>query len=227
MKSLIAVLHAAPHDERSKLVTSILEKQGILYKLYTDMVWHGLVEKIKTALRASQELTEYEYILFLDAYDVIALAGPDEILERYKAFNHLWVCAAELNLWPPDSIPREAYEGETLDPFWKRTPYRYLNSGMYLARREYLRECLESWNIPDEIFCDQYWFATQYLAHPGAILLDTHCQLFQCLISSWWAFDVSPGKLYNNYTNTYPLLLHHNGGGKLTGEKIRPLWENM
>lgn len=219
MKPLIAVLHAAPPNEKSDIVTSVLKKRGIPFKLYSDSVWNN-ADKIKTALRASQELVDYEYILFLDAYDVIALAGPDEILERFQAFHHPWVCAAELNLWPPTSIKREKYGSF-------ETPYRYLNSGMYLAKREYLRECLERWGVPDEIYSDQYWFASHYLAEPGCIQLDTHCQLFQCLISSWWAFDVLPGKLYNNYTKTYPLLLHHNGGGKLTGEKVRPLWEGI
>ena len=219
--TLHAVLHAAPHNAKSVLVTSIMDAFHVPYTLYEYSEWHSHADKITTAYRATQELTDASHLLFLDAYDVLVLGTPEAILEQFVTLKHPWVCAAEINLWPPHSFHPSDY-GDTFT-----TPWRYLNSGVYLAERTYLAACLERWGIPEEAPSDQAWYAEHYLQDTGSILLDTQCTLFQCLISSWWAFEVSPGRLYNNYTRTHPLILHDNGGARLTRDRVRVLWEGV
>jgi hypothetical protein len=212
--SLIAVMHASPHNARSRFVQHLCEKQNIPVKIYSPP-WQGLLSKITTALQASRELTDASHILFIDAYDIVPLARPDVIMERFAAFQHPFVMNAEPHIWPPNSFTPEDYP--PCESVW-----RYLNSGAFLAEREYLRECLERWGNPFgwPSGNDQDWYATHFLKEPGCIKLDTKCELFQCLIGGWWAFDTAPGKLHNTKTNTDPVILHHNGGGSLAEDRI-------
>jgi len=217
----IAVLYAVPHNTRSQRVVSILDHYQIPYKLYTDIVWKGLGSKLEIAYRATQELTDYTHLLFLDAYDIVVMAGLDAIMERYQMFQHPWVCNADPFIWPPSSLQPEDYP--LCESVW-----RYLNSGAYLAERTYLAMWLERWGVSKLTrynFCDQGWLASHYVKTPESICLDTQCRLFQCLIGGWWAFDVSPCHLHNHETNTDPLIAHHNGGGNITEERVKPLWD--
>jgi len=215
---MIAVMHESDfRNERFRFVEAKLKAQGIPYKPYGDRQWRGFGQKLQTAAQAASQRTE-DHILFMDSRDVIPLAGPDTILKRFKAMGHPWVCAAEPNIWPPNSIKPGAYPTCT-------SPWRYLNSGLYMAERKYLKECFERWGIPAVGDDDQLWLARRYVQEPGCIQLDVGCELFQCLIGSWWAFRLSKGKLYNKMTDTFPLMLHHNGGGNvMTDERLADLW---
>ena len=221
--SLIAVIYAVPHDARSHLVCRILEAYQIPYRVYTEPRWRGLGSKLDVAYRATQDLTDYSHLLFLDAYDVVVLAGVQTIFERYTTFAHPWVCNADPHIWPPGSVPPDDYP--PCD-----TPWGKLNSGAYLAERTYVHDTLKRWGVPEMTrwnFCDQGWLAQHYVKKPETICLDTQCVLFQCLIGGWWAFEVSPGRLHNTVTNTDPVILHHNGGGKLTEDRMVPLYAHL
>lgn len=222
--SLIAISHIEPPDERSDLVKSIIEKHGIPFKPYEfHNRWRGnYANKLRTAFQASKELTDYTHILFLDAFDIVVLAGVEQIMKRFEKFNHPWVCNSEPNIWPAGYA--HSFKAEDYPPCDSRWPF--LNSGAYLAEREYLKECFERWEIPNRT--DDQWYLTEkYLHRPGCIKLDTNCELFQCLIGGWWAFESSPGRLHNNQTGTDPLILHHNGGGRLTEERMKVFYEHL
>ena len=209
---MIAVLYASHHNEHVRRVCSILETQCVPFKLYGgDNTWKGFGQKLQCAARAARELTE-EHILFIDAHDVIVLGGPDALLARFEGFRHPWVCNAEPNIWPPNSFPPETY------PVCN-SPWRYLNSGAYMAERRYLAECFDRWGVPEAGVDDQHWLADRFLKEPGSIKLDTECSMFQTLIGGAWAFEIDNGRLYNTVTDAFPLVLHHNGGGDIIDYK--------
>lgn len=214
--NLLAVLYASYHNQKVANVTGILAKQGIEYKLYGEGQWRGFGEKLLAAHEAATTMTSYTHILFLDAHDTICLGRAGEILERFVSFQHPWVCCSEVGCWP------DAYRAEKYPPC--DTPWRYLNSGAYLAERKYLADCLGRWggsglspHLDDQRFLTDY-----YLGEPGSILLDTGCRLFQSLMGGFHLFTLSSGKLHNQSTDTDPLVLHWNGGGNI--EEVKILW---
>lgn len=218
-------MYASHPRPQIETVKSLLDRHGIQYQMYgLDRNWRGFGAKLRSAYRAALELEWHDYILLLDPPDCVPLGGPEAILERFEAFRHPWVCAAEPNIWPAGSFRTEDYP-ET------QSPWKYLNSGSYLVERRYLKECFQRWapegpdSIPTRVD-DQQWLADKFIHEPGCIKLDTGCQLFQCLIGGWWAFEVEPGRLYNKVTGTEPLILHHNGGGDIFEERVRVLWQS-
>ena len=215
-----AVMFASHDNLQLQTVLHILKLRGIEYKVYGKQgEWRGFGEKLRAAHQAAKELRD-EHILFLDAYDTVVLGSENEILAQFEKLEHPWVCNAEPNIWPPGSFEPEDYP--QVD-----TPWKYLNSGAYLAERTYLLEQFDRWvgtgRIPFNVD-DQRWLAGYYLSEPGVIKLDTDCELFQCLIGGWWAFETEPGVLYNTHTCTHPLILHHNGGADLQEQRMRDIW---
>ena len=215
---MIAVMHASHMNPRVKNVTDILEARGVPYVIYgLDNRWRGFAQKLMTARTAACALTDHHYILFIDAHDVIVLAGVEALVRRFEAQGHPWVCAAEPNIWPPNSFRPEEYPPSS-------SPWRYLNSGCYMAEREYMVECFARWEPIEYGVDDQQWLADKYINDPGSIKLDTGCHLFQCLIGGWEHFTIHGDTFYNEMTMTAPLVLHHNGGGDISEERLRPLW---
>lgn len=213
---LLAVLHANIDIEKLRCVTRILEAHWITYKVYGRGRWRGFGEKLLTCYKAAREETGFTHILFIDAFDVIVLGRPDQLLERFREFGHPWVTCSEVNCWP-DSARADTFP--ECDTHW-----RFLNSGAYMAEREYLVDCLGRWggeSISPGVD-DQRFLTDRYLEEPEAILLDTGCRLFQSLLGGWHLFDSGPGWLHNRFTDSDPLVLHHNGGADI--RKLEHIW---
>jgi len=157
---------------------------------------------------------------------VVVLAGPDEVMERWREFEHPWVYNAEPFIWSPDSFQPEDYPTPDVT-------YRYLNSGAYIAEREHLVECFDRWTIPCYLpRGDQDWMAARFIKeYPDAIALDYGCELFQCMCGSLVGDEphctIEPGKVVNHVTETEPLIIHFNGGDDITAPNRRLLWEAM
>jgi hypothetical protein len=222
LSTLRVLLYASNHDDaRLAVVTGQLGRYGVPYTVLGAPPWRGFGQKLLAVAAATETLTE-DVLLFCDGYDTLVLDGPEALLRRFKELGALWVSSAEPNIWPPDAHRPEEYPDHS-------TPWPYLNSGMYMAERAYARECFKLWRQELDLWDftdDQAWLASCYLKHPDLMLLDTRCQLFQSLLGGWWAFEIQDGKLHNTAMDTYPLVVHHNGGGNLlTYERTWPLWK--
>ncbi len=206
-------------------VASVLIHHGFDYTMKLDWLWCGWISKIWHMMDTVNDLAGYTHLMFLDCADVIFLAGPDEVMERYFKFNHPWVYNAEPFIWSPGSFQPEDYP--TPDVL-----YRYLNAGASIGEIGHMRHWLNKWGRPSYIpRGDQDWLAARFIeSYPEAIKLDTNCELFQCCCGSRAAPDpfitVSPGKVYNRITDTHPLVIHTNGGDDVTAPKWRYLWEH-
>ncbi len=168
-----------------------------------------------------------KYLIFSNCFDVLFTAHPDEVAERWLGMNGgddvMFNC--EKDLFPPSKLAHRFPD--------TGSPWRYLNSGVYIGKPEAILAMLEAMWL-DEIcddhpapgtglhgsgqvnVVDQNWFQMLYAAQPVPITLDTKCECFQCFSRCTWdEFDLSQkGKVVNKVTGTSPLVLHCNGGAK-------------
>lgn len=166
-----------------------------------------------------------EFLIFSNCFDVIFTASPDEIAERWLAMNggDAVMFNTEKDLFPASKLAHRFPD--------TGSPWRYLNSGLYIGRPESILAMLEAMWL-DEIcddhparsplhgsgqvnVVDQNWFQLLYAGQPVPITLDTQCECFQSLSSCTWdEFDLSGKQIINKATGTKPLVFHANGGAK-------------
>lgn len=201
-------------------VYSILERHGWTIFREVEPRWAGFNSKLRWAKKCSRELTDYTHLMLVDARDVVVLAGPDQVLEKFLEFEHPWVNATEPNIWPIGSFQESDFPEAP-------TSYRFLNSGLYMFEREHAEHLWwEKWPEIPQNGDDQRYLNTRYIeGYPDDIKLDHMCELFQCEAGSYGQYTMSFGKFHNNYTNTDPLVIHFNGGSRISQNKWRVLWD--
>jgi hypothetical protein len=183
----------------------------------------GLGDKPKLLRKAILDKTiDTPRIIFADCYDLVFAVSPENIIERFKAFNTPFVCSAEKNCFP----------GDLKDQFPESpTSYRYLNSGFIVAETDALLTILESMdldNVPDDYWSaeknctihinDQFLFHEEFIKQPVSMSLDYYQFLSQTM------HDVKLEELYfsdngigNIETTLPPATFHFNGGSKTSG----------
>lgn len=213
-------------EPQVKAVNDILQYHGYRHIQHIDDVWIGFVSKLLHYIDVCKELTDFTHLMLMDARDVVVLAGPDEVMERYFAFNHPWVYNAEPFIWSPGSFQPEDYP--PCD-----TPYRYMNAGVCIGERDHMAQHFAKWTSGGVGYpkTDQDWMAARYLeGYPDAIKLDNNCELFQCMCGSQVGENpivtVTPGRVYNRVTGTNPIIIHFNGGTNITDPDRSFLWNH-
>jgi len=206
-------------------VASILHHHGFDYSLKLDWLWCGWISKLWHMMDTVADLAGYTHLMFIDCADVVVLAGPDEIMERYFEFGHPWIYNSEPFIWTPDSFQPEDYPTPNVT-------YRYLNAGASIGEIGHMHKWLDTWGRPSFTHIgDQNWLAARFIeSYPNAIKLDTNCELFQCMCGSLVEPNphciMRPGRVYNTVTGTWPLIIHFNGGDDVTTEDRSYLWEH-
>lgn len=229
----LAVISVISHNLKNEpqvvAVREILKHWGYHHIQHVDYLWHGWASKLDFNDRACRELTDFTHLMYIDARDVVVLAGPDEVMERYFEFGHPWMYNAEPFIWSPGSFEPKDYPTSYVT-------YRYLNSGAYIAEREHMVEWFDRWlpdgNIPTLPRGDQDWMAARFIEEwPDAIMLDSGCSLFQCMCGSLVGDDphctIEPGRVVNHITETEPVIIHFNGGDDITADDRRILWAHL
>lgn len=211
----VIMIASNKQDPRLPVVRNILNERGLSYHEFER--WRGFGEKLVVAYESAKSMTQYTHIMLIDAYDVVVMASEEELLERFVGFGHPFVCQSEVNCWP-DAEKADRYPACD-------TPWRFLNSGAYLAEREYLKDFFEKHGPLDPTVYDQRWFTDVYLKDTSAIRLDTQCVMFQSLLGSWQHLSVENKKLSNTLTGTKPIVAHHHGGADIRDENARRLWQ--
>ena len=89
-----------------------------------DMTGAGGGQKLKLVRKYLEEVEDESIILFLDGYDVFINDDLNTIVNRFRSFNCDALFAAEKTCWPDENIAHHFPESST--------PYRYLNSGLYI-----------------------------------------------------------------------------------------------
>jgi hypothetical protein len=122
-----------------------------------------------------------EFVLGGDSSDVLLVADPRSILAAYRHQDVKVLFNAEKNDWPRDDATIKQFEHRV-----NRGPFRYLNAGLWIGRRE---DCLRAFQVArrwadrltahpkSEQFCWKYAYRELY----PDVQADWRCAVFQCL----------------------------------------------
>ncbi len=179
----------------------------------------GYIDSFKTKVglihKALKELQgEKEIVLFVNGYNTVFINDLDEIESRFRTMNKSWLFAAGRHC---------ACQGLVNKHPLSKTPYRFLNSGLWIANVSYALDHLEGWidRIPNES-SDQDFFTKAYLSDTSVLALDYDCEIFQTLWEAETDISMSPQGLYNNITRRHPCVLHGDGYSKTS---LAKLWD--
>ncbi len=165
------------------------------------------VEIVKEYLKG---LPDDDLVLFMDGYDTVLADHPDVVVERFLGFNVDILFSAEESCWP-------LAEDEFFMSQWKDegTPYKYLNSGVYMGRAKAISDFLEM-ESTDSRGDDQLYMQTRFLTattseFPYKVALDSEAYIFQ---SHDPQVKVVNGQLWNPRTQCCGCIYHGNGGSE-------------
>ncbi|GFS82794.1 procollagen-lysine,2-oxoglutarate 5-dioxygenase 2 [Trichonephila clavipes] len=187
-------------------------------------LYSGGGQKVNILKEAMKKYWEKEdlIIMFVDSYDVIFMAGPEEILKRFHKTKSKVLFSAEGYCWP---------DGSLADKYPKvEKGKRFLNSGDcpdfsytgFMGYAPYIYEIVTSSPLKDEED-DQLFYTKIYLDEDlrkkWSIKLDHKAEIFQNLNGAVGdvelRFTETDSYLYNTAYATNPLVVHGNGASKI------------
>ncbi len=199
------VLTVGTDEDKMWALDQSTKRHGINYtNLGKGIHWHGGTmegqgggQKINLVRNHIQSLPDDDIVLFVDGYDVFFSDDLATISERFRGFNCDILFAAEKDCWPLANIASQF----PMTP----TPYKYLNSGVYMGKVRHLKTFFNETVIGDQD--DQLWMQEKFLSQTELnIQLDYEGYIFQC------NDDVSV--VNNQIMNGMccPCIYHGNGG---------------
>jgi hypothetical protein len=151
-----------------------------------------------------------DIVIVCDTFDLIIISNKNEIMKKYRELcpNREVLFSSEVYCWPDKTLAPK-YPTAT-----SNNKYKYLNSGGFMGHRHHIIKLLDKANIgiSDD---DQLFFTLKYLAKSSVtITIDTQCKIFQSLNGATSDVCIKNSRIFNNYTNEYPVLIHGNGPAK-------------
>ena len=237
--------HPGRDDRFCRALESAVRTGVPLRVLGWGVPWEGLSQKLQGALDAVAVLPPACGVLFTDAFDVLFASPLAALFRDFSALKGAppLVFAGECGCWP--QVTKDAALGlakgtlcNTVYPP-SPTPYRYLNSGLWMGTAGAAAALLElvvraangqfgmatnDQEVVSDLYIEQG--KANGTAPPGAppIALDHAAALFQCMHSTDTAplptctphKDIVPagGAWKNARTGSRPAVFHFNGGGK-------------
>ncbi len=150
--------------------------------------WRGMTSKIKNLYRYLDSGKHTgSHVIFTDCFDLVfgnpSLKRPNDLwpmlMERFKSFNAPIVFNAEKNCFP---FPELALEFDKLVPEDIKSPFKYLNSGFFIAETDALMTLLRYMRPNDlpndgerqDYMCpgDQDYYSLAFLQQPVPMKLD-------------------------------------------------------
>ena len=130
------------------------------------------------------ETCKTQYAMGLDAFDVLILESPTQILRTYlNYFGNKVLFAAELNSWPQHP---ELETFESLRPE-ARGRFIHLNGGCVIGPTALLREVYKTALQKEDTVIgntQQVWVRRAHQRMQNDVTLDYRCQIFQCLYNT-------------------------------------------
>ena len=214
-------------DVHVKVQQSVKNAGHELEVIGMGTTYPGLGLKIIAMAEWLPTVPDDEYVLLVDAYDVLFLQSAEEILQRFHQFCAPIVFGAETRCHPdtaltlvhPERRPRLHGRGEGEQPFF------YLNSGTYMGRADDIKRMFQhvaedlqlhyNWGGADyRQVNDQRWFMRHWFRHHDDVVLDVHGEIFHTLhqvpIASFKE-EEPLGSLHSNVTGSRPCVIHGNG----------------
>ena len=201
------------------------EEQGFRFKnIGKNVVWKGTDmsgpgggQKVNLLKNYINTLPDSDVIFFADGYDTFVNEKIEEIERRFLEFKCGALFAAEEWCWPDESLA-DSFPEATMDfkGITQPSPYRYLNSGLFIGRVSELKKILAE-DIEDHED-DQLYYHKRFLSGEFDIRLDTECYVFQCydpVVSNSNSNSFGFGErnqIYNPRTECFNCAYHGNGG---------------
>lgn len=147
-------------------------------------------------------------VLICDSYDVL----PVKYITNEKLFEHI------KNNFDLNKITfnaeKNCYPDLNLKPLYPEvnSEWKYLNGGIYVGKAKNILFMLE--NLLNKIkgYDEQAVFSMSYINKEFNIDIDYNCKVFQTLyMLNNEDLTIKEGKIFNNKTKTFPLLIHGNG----------------
>lgn len=218
-----------------KFVTVDTNASPMTERLMRSCGWHGIPmqvigqdrpypyhgAKIQYLLEYLASTEDDEAVMFVDGYDVVFLAGVEEIEAKFKAFRHPLVMSTEQNC---------NVDGGTLRRFrtWLaypkgKKPYRFINSGAFVGQAGYMRALLQGLEVRP-IDCEQTKLNRYITTHRDALALDYDQQIFTCTAGRTGLeeedYAIEGERLRNRITGSLPCILHCPGKNYIGLEKL-------
>lgn len=201
---------ASEEHRAKKLLDSSKYNKINVNVLGKDVEWKGGTMagpgggmKINLLREAIQNVDDNDVILFVDGYDVFINDNLESIVDQYLRFHKKVVFAAEKTCWP---------NVELADQF-SQTKHKnnFLNSGCFMGVASEIKRMLS--DAIDDADDDQLYYQKAFLSRSYDVCLDHNCRLFQCVAADEDIIAVTDeAKVYNEQTDTFPKIIHGNGG---------------
>ena len=173
----------------------------------SEMKGYDGLRKIELVKDFIKDLTRDEVVLFADGYDTFFTEGYETIVQRFLDFNVDILFGAEQKCWP--ITDDQLYKNRWPDML---TPYRYLNSGLYIGYAGALHDFFDlpstDDNGDDQLYC-QLRYLSRHENFPYTVALDYEGYIFQNHDSKIRRVN---GQLWNDRTNCCGCIYHGNGG---------------
>jgi hypothetical protein len=122
-----------------------------------------------------------KYVIGWDVTDVFFIDHPNRIVEKFEnEFNCEMLMNAEIKCWPKQA--RYVYRQLERKHDYETTLFKYLNSGLFIAKSEFYMQIYEELiNKPalGNDIADQAKFHQIYLDYFPRLQLDMDCKIFQ------------------------------------------------
>lgn len=216
------IVTVATEPEKMWALEQSAKKYGVeVHNLGKDHPWRDPMDglagmpKIQLVNEYLATLQDDDVVLFMDGYDTFFADDPKVVFERYLQFGADIVFGAESEHWPlvNDEFMRNKWPDTG-------TPYRYLNSGLYIGTAKALHEFIsqetpEKADKDDQLYCQLRYLKTlnkgvdKGYSFPYTVKLDTEAYIFQ---NHEPTIRVVGGQLWNDITRCCGCIYHGNGG---------------
>lgn len=152
------------------------------FGIVPDIVWTGHpypghAERARRLLAHMDTLPGDEIVVFTDAYDVVLIRDPGELLQSFARFNHALVLSTEPGFtWK--LAGRLAASRRYPRAGGRSGMYRYLNAGCYMGQAGAIAAMLRALDHEAGIDCDQTLINQWFIANPGRAALDYDQKIF-------------------------------------------------
>ncbi len=160
----------------------------------------GKMRDVKTEL-PKMKARGFTHALYTDAWDVVC-TGPFEEIRDFTGA----LLSADAGCWSDQGNVEPHMFPDT------GTRWKYVNGGGWMGEIDFLLDVVLK-DSERELWNDQFWLSKKWFNSTPGLLLDSKCEVFQCLSQTpRESLTVEGERVVNLETGTKPLLIHGAGG---------------
>jgi hypothetical protein len=207
MKDLLVIVSATCERGTMRLYLDQLKAAGIDSHIHELTEFHPqggtLAAKIASLRNLVTRFSDYEKIVFSDAFDVTFYGTKEDVIDKIPESYVLQ--AGEKNCYPDASLAMHINGS---------TPWRYSNGGLAAGTPQafaewcFAAECRGNYN-PNML--DQQFMNERLAQSDPLVKIDQRTRLFFCLFGGYPELEWKNGLPFNKECATYPQFVHANG----------------